>query len=47
MGYWGHWELEGATLPLGLETCDRAQTEDAYVKLGREYLKSQRSKGYG
>jgi hypothetical protein len=47
VGYWGHWEIEGAIEPAGLKALNRAETEDFYVKLGRAYLMEERRKGWG
>jgi hypothetical protein len=47
MGYWGHWEIEGAGVPSGLYGLTRAQTEEYYVKRGRVFLMYERRKGWG
>jgi hypothetical protein len=47
VGYWGHWEVEGAVPPSTLNNLDRAGIEEMYVRMGRAYLLSERAKGRG
>jgi hypothetical protein len=47
MGYWGHWELEGASAPPAIETMKIEDVEYLYVRMGRDYLCSERKKGRG